>query len=495
MLFNSDVFLRFFLAFLFLYWLVRNNLKTRNVLIVAASYLFYGWWAPAGDTTAFTADFTGYLLSALWHCRFLGLLVLTSLVDFSVGLGLERLPSGVQRKWLLRASIAVNLGILGFFKYWNFFADSFASALAALGLEVEPRALSVVLPVGISFYTFQSMSYAIDVYRREVPATRSLIHFLAFVSFFPQLVAGPIERASHLLPQFGRPVVITRGMLEEGIWLILWGMFKKVALADNFAPLVEMVFGAGKVSMTYGALTVVVGTLAFGLQIYCDFSGYSDIARGAARVLGFDIMWNFNLPYAATNLREFWRRWHISLSSWLRDYLYISLGGNRRGQFRTYVNLLITMLLGGLWHGAAWNFVLWGLWHGLGLAFLRSRFASWQLFVSHPFLGRVFAWLITMLFVFYGWLLFRAHSWEQIVAMTRALGHFSAPMWMGSFAINLVAFALPLLLMELWQFKAGNRLVALTLPVWAKAALQGALLIGILLFWERAKEPFIYFQF
>jgi D-alanyl-lipoteichoic acid acyltransferase DltB (MBOAT superfamily) len=495
MLFNSDVFLKFFLAFLFLYGLVRNNLKARNVLIVVASYLFYGWWAPAGEATAFTPDFLGYLLSALWHCRFLGLLVLTSLVDFSVGLGLERLQSQAHRKLLLSASIAVNLGILGFFKYWNFFADSFASALSAVGLTIEPRTLSVVLPVGISFYTFQSMSYAIDVYRRDIAATRSLIHFLAFVSFFPQLVAGPIERASHLLPQFGRTVVITRAMLEEGIWLILWGMFKKVALADNFAPLVEMVFGEGIGPVRYSAPTVLLGTLAFGLQIYCDFSGYSDIARGTARVLGFDIMWNFNLPYVATNLREFWRRWHISLSSWLRDYLYISLGGNRRGRFRTYVNLLITMLLGGLWHGAAWNFILWGLWHGVGLALLRSPTGHWQLPVARPVVRRLFAWLVTMFFVFYGWLLFRAHSFHQIVAMTRALGEFSAPMWIGSFAINLVAFALPLVLMELWQWKTGDRLIALTLPVWGKAMLQGGLLIGILLFWERAKEPFIYFQF
>jgi len=495
MLFNSDVFLRFFLAFLFLYWLVRNNLKARNVLIVLASYLFYAWWAPAGETTAFTADLVGYVSAALWHGRFLGLLVLTSLVDFSVGLGLERLQSQVKRKLLLSASIAVNLGILGFFKYWNFFVDSFAAAMAAAGFDVHPRTLGLVLPVGISFYTFQSMSYEIDVYRRDIPATRSLLHFLAFVSFFPQLVAGPIERARHLLPQFGHTVIITRAMLEEGIWLILWGMFKKVTLADNFAPLVEMAFGAGTAVASYSAPTVVLGTLAFGLQIYCDFSGYSDIARGLARVLGFDIMWNFDLPYAATNLREFWRRWHISLSSWLRDYLYISLGGNRRGRSRTYVNLLITMLLGGLWHGAAWNFVLWGLWHGVGLALLRSPICQWQLPIGTPFLRRVFAWVITMLFVFYGWLLFRADSLEQIAGMTIALGNFSAPLWLGSFALNLVAFALPLALMEFWQWRAGDKLIALALPVWAKAALQGGLLIGILLFWERAKEPFIYFQF
>ena len=495
MLFNSDVFLKFFAAFLFLYWLVRNNLRARNLLIVAASYLFYGWWAPAGQTTTFGADWKGYLLLALWHCRFLGLLITTSLVDFFVGLGLEKLHSPRHRKLLLTVSIVINLGILGFFKYCNFFVDSFSAAMAAAGFSVHTPTLNVILPVGISFYTFQSMSYAIDVYRREIRATRNVIDFLAFVSFFPQLVAGPIERAGHLLPQFGQTRIVTRPMLEEGIWLILWGMFKKVALADSLAPLVEMSFGDCDRTLTYSAPTVILGTLAFGLQIYCDFSGYSDIARGTARVLGFEIMWNFHLPYAATNLREFWRRWHISLSTWLRDYLYISLGGNRRGRFRTYVNLLLTMLLGGLWHGAAWNFVLWGLWHGAGLAILRSPPSNWKLPLGNPALRRFLAWLITMLFVFYGWLLFRACSFEQIAAMTRALGNFSAPAWIGSFALNLFVFALPLILMEFFQLRAHDRLAPLRLPLWARATLQGALLAGILLFWDKAKEPFIYFQF
>jgi alginate O-acetyltransferase complex protein AlgI len=467
MLFNSGVFLKFFAAFLLLYWLVRNNLIARNAVIVAASYLFYGWW----------------------NVKFLGLLLFSSLFDYTVGLALERLSQPRQRQALLCASIVCNLSILGFFKYYNFFAHSLTELLTRLGVALHPHLLLVILPVGISFYTFQSMSYAIDVYRREIPATRNLLHFLAFVSFFPQLVAGPIQRAAHLLPQFGRTLTLTRPMLEEGLWLVLWGMFKKVVLADNLAPLVEMVYH----NNTFAGPTVVLGTIAFGLQIYCDFSGYSDIARGTARILGFDIIFNFNLPYVATNLREFWRRWHISLSTWLRDYLYVSLGGNRHGAARTYLSLFLTMLLGGLWHGAAWNYVLWGLWHAAGLILQRSPIHPFAI-LNEAWRKRV-SWLLTLAFVFYGWLLFRASSFEQIVAMTRALGTFSMPPWLHSYVLNLFVFAAPLVLVEAWQYRRRDLLVALTLPPWAKVALQGTLLLAILLFWEKEHLSFIYFQF
>ena len=489
MLFNSGIFLQFFSAFLLLYWLVRGSLSQRNWLILAASYLFYGWWAPSANSSE--AGSTNALVTALWHCRFLALLVATSLFDFFIARRLDSLHSPLHRKYLLTASIVANLGVLGFFKYADFFLHAATDALNALGLSVAPRTLGLVLPVGISFYTFQSMSYTIDVYRRELPATRSLTNFLAFVSFFPQLVAGPIERARHLLPQFERTRVITLPMVQEGIWLILWGMFKKVVLADNFAPLADMVFG----DKSYSAATVVLGTLAFGLQIYCDFSGYSDIARGTARVLGFDIMWNFNLPYSATSLREFWQRWHISLSTWLRDYLYIPLGGNRLGSTRTTVNLTLTMLLGGLWHGAAWNFVLWGLWHGAGLALTRSSISNFQFSILNSKVGRSLAWLATMLFVFYGWLLFRATSLSQITAMTRALSDFTAPAWITSFVLNLIVFTLPLAAMELWQHKTRNLLAPLALPRWLLMTLQGALLTAVILFWDKKGSTFIYFQF
>ncbi|MCI0747331.1 MAG: hypothetical protein L0Y58_18150 [Verrucomicrobia subdivision 3 bacterium] len=524
MLFNSGVFLKFFLAFLLLYWLVRNHLRARNILIVVASYVFYGWW-----------DY-----------RFLVLILFSSTLDYFVGLGIDRHNEPAKRKLWLAFSIVANLGILGFFKYYDFFVTSFADLLRSLNIPFKTATLGIILPVGISFYTFQAMSYTIDVYRRNVPACRTFINFLAFVSFFPQLVAGPIERASHLLPQFERARSIDQRMLKEGLWLILWGMFKKVVIADNLDPLVTMVYQ----HPIYSAPAVLFATIAFGFQIYCDFSGYSDIARGTARVLGFDIMVNFNLPYFAASIREFWRRWHISLSTWLRDYLYISLGGNRCGEAQTYLNLFITMLLGGLWHGAAWNFLLWGAWHGGGLILHRAltsktnlptgsplpafhdstiqppnesaarpsaastlqpfngsplqprndpTFQRFGALPVHRFNGltvqRILWWLVTMLFVFYGWLLFRAQSFDQIVAMTASLGHWSPPAWIGSYIINLAAFSVPLVLMEFWQARSQKLLAPLALPGWSRAILQGSLLLAIILFWERKEIPFIYFQF
>ncbi|MBN2507658.1 MAG: MBOAT family protein [Verrucomicrobia bacterium] len=476
MLFNSHVFLLFFAAFLLLYWLARANLRTRNALIVAASYVFYGWW----------------------DARFLALILLSTALDYGVGLALARTPQPGPRKRWLALSLVGNLGILGFFKYFNFFAGSAEAALARLGLSVPLPALNVVLPVGISFYTFQTMGYAIDVYRGALPPTRNLLNFMAYVAFFPQLVAGPIERGRDLLPQFERPLHLGRARLDEGLWLMLWGMFKKVVVADNLAPVVDLAYQGDP----GGAPAVILGTLAFALQIYGDFSGYSDIARGAAAMLGFDLMVNFNLPYTATNLREFWQRWHISLSTWLRDYLYISLGGNRRGPGRTCVNLVITMLLGGLWHGAAWNFVLWGLWHSAGLAAHRA-FRNRRLppranpKPARPprVATRVASWAATFGFVLYGWLLFRARSLDQIAALTRSLGDWTAPPWLGSALVNVTAFALPLVLMELWQHRQGSLLAPLRLPRWRRAVLQAALLLAIVMFWTKDQPPFLYFQF
>lgn len=466
MLFNSGLFLKFFAAFLLLYFLVRNSLTARNWLIIAASYTFY----------------------AAWDWRFLSLLIISSLVDFAVGLALVRAERTPIRRWLLTASMVANLGILGFFKYYGFFVDSFIRLLNAAGLHFETSTLHIVLPVGISFYTFQTMSYTIDVFRRKIPPCQNLSHFLAYVSFFPQLVAGPIERASHLLPQFARTLVITTPMIRQGLWLCLWGMFKKVVIADNLAPLVEMAFD----HPSPGALLVLLGAAAFALQIYGDFSGYSDIARGTALLLGFDLMLNFNLPYFAANIRDFWARWHISLSTWLRDYLYIPLGGNRRGELRTYFNLMLTMLLGGLWHGAKWTFVAWGAWHGLALAlhrlwFVRRKTAS----PRWTFPG----WLATLLVVIYGWILFRAESLSHVLLLTTQLTQWHLPPWITHYALAFAAFSLPLLLMQLWQWRARNLLAPLALRDRWLVLLEGILLIAIITWWEKDKVPFIYFQF
>lgn len=475
MLFNSNAFLQFLAAFLLLFHLCRQRLVARNALILVASYVFYGWW-----------DY-----------RFLALLFLTSLLDYGAGRGIEAAGTPRGRRLWLAASLIGNLGVLAFFKYCNFFVDSFARVIEALGLHAEPRTLSIVLPVGISFYTFQSLSYSLDVYRGRVRATRNLLNFLAYVAFFPQLVAGPIERAAHLLPQFEAPRTITRTHLTEGLWLILWGLFKKVVVADNLAPLVELVYQ----HPTDSAPAVILGTLAFAFQIYGDFSGYSDIARGLAKWLGFDLMVNFNLPYFATSPREFWRRWHISLSTWLRDYLYISLGGNRQGPWRTRLNLMLTMLLGGLWHGAAWHFVLWGGWHGLGLVLTRPAAAARGLVADPPPESRGdrwrrgLAWTGTSVFVLYGWLLFRADSWPQIVELTGALLNWQWPVWTPAFVRGLLAFTGPLLLVQWWQARSGDLLAPARAPAWLRGLLQAVMVMLIVTFWKRQASPFIYFQF
>ena len=448
MVFNSNVFVGFFLAFLLGYHLVRKSLRMRNLLIVVASYAFYGWW----------------------DARFLVLLAASSCVDFFVSRSMGRSTDPVHRRRLLWLSVGTNLGILGFFKYFGFFVESLVAGLRALGYEGSVTTLEIVLPVGISFYTFQSLSYTVDVYRRRLEPTNDIVAFLAYVSFFPQLVAGPIERAKHLLPQFQSTRTITSPMVEEGVWLIIWGMFKKVVIADNLAPLVEMVFDAQGV----GGPIIVLGAIAFGLQIYCDFSGYSDIARGLARVLGFDLMVNFNLPYIATSLREFWRRWHISLSTWLRDYLYIPLGGSRCGATRNGLNLFITMLLGGLWHGAAWNFVLWGAWHGAILAMeraLRSERES----VSRT--ATVLHWAVTMIVVFFGWLMFRAHSLDQIIELTVGVWSLELPHWTASYVINVVVFSVPLLLIQCWQWRASDLLVVMKTDRCKRADTAGAVAV------------------
>jgi len=467
MLFNSTDFLIFFGVFLLGYLLTQGNLFLRNLLVVVSSYVFYSWWDP----------------------RFTVLLLFTSVVDFVVARLLDQPPVEARGRVFLAASIVLNLGVLGVFKYFNFFRESFQSLLTTLGVETQWAGWNVVLPVGISFYTFQSMSYVVDVYRRQMPACHDWLRFLAYVSFFPQLVAGPIERGARLLPQFCRRLTITFADVEQGIWLAIWGMFKKVVLADNLAPLVELVY---QQPTTSGPM-VVLGTIAFGLQIYCDFSGYCDIACGVAKLLGFNLMLNFNLPYSATSLRDFWRRWHISLSTWLRDYLYVPLGGNRESQARTYVNLGITMLLGGLWHGASLTFVLWGLWHGLGL--MANRWWE-QRSRRHPsrcpaWLG----WLATQAFVLYGWMLFRAVSLDQAIAFSGAWWNLSVPGWWFPYVKNLAVLAAPLAAMQLWQWRSGNLNAALRLPRWTRAALQAAMVLTIVAFWEPESSPFIYFQF
>ncbi|MEI6178650.1 MAG: MBOAT family O-acyltransferase, partial [Verrucomicrobiota bacterium] len=398
MVFNSIVFLIFLAVVLSLYYRLKH--RSQNIMLVIASYVFYGWWD--------------------W--RFLGLLLFTTLFDFWCALRLEAEPDPTRKKWFLAFSMAMNLTVIGFFKYFNFFAGSLERLLQAIGWRADLPTLHILLPVGISFYTFLSMSYTIDVYRGHLKAVRKPLDFMLYVSFFPHLVAGPIVRAKDLLPQCRNPRVPNQDQIINGIWLCLLGYFKKVVIADRLSPLVDWGFSSGHTPFHDGTSWLVL--YAFAFQIYGDFSGYSDIARGLAKLMGFEFVHNFKAPYLSRNPAEFWRNWHISLSVWLRDYLYIPLGGNRYGTLRTFRNLMITMILGGLWHGAGLAYLAWGLFHGILLVAHRVWTSPWRSkatsgepepspVISPKRLTRLRHALVVILFFHLtcvGWLLFRAGS-------------------------------------------------------------------------------------
>ncbi|CAM4415103.1 MBOAT family O-acyltransferase [Zobellia nedashkovskayae] len=336
MLFNSIDFAVFLPIVFILYWFIFcKSIKAQNFLIVVASYFFYGWWD--------------------W--KFLSLIAFSTLIDYSIGVGLSKENRPSKRKILLWISIIVNLGFLGFFKYYNFFLDNFISAFSFFGYSINGSSLNIILPVGISFYTFQTLSYTIDVYRKQLKPTKDFIAFSAFVCFFPQLVAGPIERATHLLPQFYKKRKFKYSLAVDGMRQILWGLFKKIVIADNCAEYANQIFNN---SNEFSGSSLLLGAIFFTFQIYCDFSGYSDIAIGTSRLFGFDLMKNFAFPYFSRDIAEFWRSWHISLSTWFRDYLYIPLGGSRGGTWMKIRNTFIIFLVSGFWHGANWTFIIWG---------------------------------------------------------------------------------------------------------------------------------------
>jgi len=387
MQFNSVEFATFFSVVFLLYLVVSHEWQNR--LLLAASYLFY----------------------AAWDWRFLSLILISTAVDYTCAIRIHA-SQGRRRRLFLIASMVTNLGILSLFKYFNFFSDSLIGFLGLFGLHATPCTLNIILPVGISFYTFQTMGYTIDVYRRRMEPQRRFGVFALFVAFFPQLVAGPIERASRLLPQITTRRHVTSEKLGRGAFLILYGLFQKIVVADNLAPVVDQVFGG---PVPGNALHILLAVYAFAVQIFCDFAGYSNIARGVAACLGFDLMVNFHSPYFAVNPVEFWKRWHISLSSWLRDYLYIPLGGNRGGTLLTLRNLALTMLLGGLWHGARWTFVLWGAYHGLLLVAHRLyvQLTSGLSDERSARLRHVWTackWAVFFHLVCLGWIFFRAQS-------------------------------------------------------------------------------------
>lgn len=394
MLFNSIEFAIFFPIVFIIYWLFQKSLKASNLIILFSSYIFYGFWD--------------------W--RFLFLIFISSLVDFYVGNRLNNTIEINRRKILLFFSLSVNLGFLIYFKYSNFFIESFLSSFKLFGNELEISTLKIILPVGISFYTFQTLSYTIDIYYKKITPTNNLISFFSFVSFFPQLVAGPIERASNLLPQFQTLKKFSYEKVKSGLLLISLGLFKKMVIADRAALYVNEVYANPN---DFGGAALLFSTLFFAIQIYCDFSGYTDIAIGTARTMGFDLMKNFNTPYFSKSLTEFWHRWHISLSTWFRDYLYIPLGGSRLSETRTYFNIFIVFVISGLWHGAAWTFIFWGVIHGVILIFekilARPKRKIFQIFGFNKktLSNHLFFCFITFSIVCISWVFFRANSINQ----------------------------------------------------------------------------------
>jgi alginate O-acetyltransferase complex protein AlgI len=403
MLFNSIDFAIFLPIVFLLYWFVfPGDLRRQNILILVASYIFYGWWD--------------------W--KFLSLLFLSTILDYSIGIALHKQEDIGRRKLLLAISVVCNLGLLGFFKYYNFFVNSFADAFSFFGTHVSVRTLDIILPVGISFYTFQTLSYSIDVYRRKLEPTKDFIAFAAFVTFFPQLVAGPIERATNLLPQFVRNRVFDLTKASDGMRQILWGLFKKMVIADNCAIYANTIFNN---SEDYSGTTLFLGAVFFAFQIYGDFSGYSDIAIGTSRLFGFDLMQNFAFPYFSRNIGEFWRRWHISLSTWFRDYLYIPLGGSK-GNWRLRIrNVFIIFLVSGFWHGANWTFIIWGALHAiyfLPLMLINRNRAHMDVVAQ----GRILpAWkevasiTITFSLTTFAWIFFRAENLSHAISFIQSM--------------------------------------------------------------------------
>ncbi len=467
MIFSSGLFLWLFAAFLLVYVALQRRQTLRLLFVTVFSYYFY------------------YKSSGLCFL----LLALVTLCDFTFALCMSRTSSPCRRKAWVVLSLAVNLGLLCYFKYTNFLGQCLASLT---GATFTP--LDIFLPVGISFFTFQSLSYTIDVYRRQIPPLRSLLDYAFYVSFFPQLVAGPIVRARDFIPQIRQPLFLSNEMLGRGIFLILSGLFKKAVISDYISVnFVERIFDNPTL---YSGLENLLGVYGYALQIYCDFSGYSDMAIGLALLLGFRFPVNFDSPYKSASITEFWRRWHISLSSWLRDYLYISLGGNRKGRFRQYVNLIITMFLGGLWHGASWNFVLWGVLHGFALA----AHKVWMGLMGKHGLFRLPGILLTFHFVCFCWIFFRLADFSTAVDMLRQIFTAFHPQLLpqlltGYWAVFFLMFLGYLLhfLPDSWERACIRSFVRL--PLLGKALLTVLLIYLVVQMKSSEIQPFIYFQF
>lgn len=493
MLFTEFRFLIFFLIVFSICWGLPKN-SQRKVWLLLCSYIFYG----------------------AWDWRFMSLIFASTVIDYIVGLMLgQDLPKRQRKAWLL-VSLVANLGFLGFFKYYNFFIDSAASFLGFLGLSASFKTLDVILPVGISFYTFQTLSYSLDIYWGKLKANKNFLDFALYVSFFPQLVAGPIVRASDFLVQLKESRRFDRVDVRGYLMLFLVGFIKKACISDNLAPTVDRYFNNPD---AYTAVSSWLGVLSYTTQIYCDFSGYSDMAIACAGLLGYQLCLNFNFPYFASNISQFWRRWNISLSNWLRDYLYIPLGGNRQNAILTYRNLMATMLLGGLWHGAAWNFVLWGGLHGFALAVHRlwsQGVSQWAISYFHRTgdkpkkhstptgdrelsphfwnIGKLVGCLLTFYWVCITWIFFRATDLASALAVVRSFVFFDSP-GTRDLGVGALWIFIPLALVHWVAYRGGLSHWWRRIPAWSFAGIYGVVVALVVPFVPLGYTPFIYFQF
>lgn len=482
MFFNSIDFAIFLPIVFILYWFVTNrNLKLQNLLIVTASYVFYGWWD--------------------W--RFLALILFSTIVDYYVGQKLKTENIQTKRKILLWASIIVNLGFLSFFKYYNFFLENFITAFSFFGTNIKANSLNIILPVGISFYTFQTLSYTIDVYKRKLEPTNDFIAFSAFVSFFPQLVAGPIERATNLLPQFYKKRTFNYSKAVDGMRQILWGLFKKIVIADNCAEYANQIFNN---SEDYNGSTLVLGALFFTFQIYGDFSGYSDIAIGTSRIFGFNLTKNFASPYFSRDIAEFWRRWHISLSTWFRDYLYIPLGGSRGGTWMKVRNIFIIFIVSGFWHGANWTFIVWGVlnaFYFLPLLLTKNNRNNLDIVAqgkSKPRIKELSLILLTFGLTVFAWIFFRSenigHALSYISEIL-SVSLFESPKFTGMRRALITFVLVGILILIEWNGREDEYAIAQLGITWNRTYRWSLyfVIITMIFIFNGKEQQFIYFQF
>ena len=483
MLFNSIDFAIFLPIVFILYWFLTNkNLKLQNLLIVASSYIFYGWWD--------------------W--RFLSLIIFSTIVDYLVGIGLAKQENKSKRKILLWTSILVNLGFLGFFKYYNFFLDNFITTFSFFGAEINANSLNIILPVGISFYTFQTLSYSIDIYKQKLEPTKDFIAFAAFVSFFPQLVAGPIERATNLLPQFYKKRHFDYSNSVDGMRQILWGLFKKIVIADNCAVYANQIFNN---SEYLNGSTLVIGAIFFTFQIYGDFSGYTDIAIGVSRLFGFDLTQNFKFPYFSRDIAEFWRRWHISLSTWFRDYLYIPLGGSRGSTWMKVRNTFIIFIVSGFWHGANWTFIFWGILNAIYFIPLlltkknRNNLETVAQGKLIPSFKEFSFMLLTFGLTMFAWIFFRSENIGHAISYISeilSLSLFEIPKFTGKSSALTIIFLIGCFLFVEWQGREGRYAISDKGQKWNRTLrwiFYSLIIFAIGMFMPSVESPFIYFQF